>query len=306
MLDPENLRKSAHSIYAVLEKARLQLDCTHSQWADVLELTLPDYARKYLVSRCGELPLFSLLSAVRRLDLSIESVLVKPNSLDFTALKEHVKGNQTYIPERYTSAAFSKKRSFVNSLNYIEKFRGYPTRNVVLRKLQIKEAALFDPDAPISINSMIDMYPHLRACGMQDAQIYHSGLYTMATSKNSPVGKALSKHKKTRDAYEHFFNELTVGIEKNCHYSLSKLEDDYMVVDSISRVDAAEAMKVKHIGSADGCLVRAGVMGGVPALIGNPFVTVVETKCVHRGDSICRFEARFDPNPEQGKVVNFI
>jgi len=86
---------------------------------------------------------------------------------------------------------------------------------------------------------------------------------------------------------------LSSHFDKNVKYRLLRLNDDGCVGEFTPNADVCDSLNVHAPGSSDACLQRCGAITMLPAYAGLPIAQVVETSCIHRGDSSCRVEVRF-------------
>lgn len=284
-----SVEKMAADLNSMQERLRATLGIEHSAWASVLRLTTKEYAK--VLSGKKPLTVLSLFAISERFSLSIE--LMMQNRLDYAAVVEHQAGNLAYLPERYTVAAFSKRRTAVNFLGYIENTYGWRLRSEALRHFQMTEASFSDPDATINVQFLTDLMGFLRKRGLSDKDFFEIGAHSLVTNRKSLLGEALCKKKSPSQVYETMTVELISFFERNCSYRLARLTEDSCVLESHSNSDVASALRVKHLGSVDGCLQRAGILASAPGYIGLPRARVFELTCVHRGDSKCRFKVDF-------------
>lgn len=115
------------------------------------------------------------------------------------------------------------------------------------------------------------------------------------------LGEALRPMKTPAKVYEHMTVDLISFFERNCTYTLTDLDENSCILESRSNRDVAEALRVRHLGSIDGCLQKAGVLSSAPGYIGLPYAHVNESSCVHRGDDVCRFEVNFEKANWRGR-----
>lgn len=285
LIDPEISRLWPSRV----EDLRLATGLDHSEWAEVLRLTPSRYAE--LREGSHKLELASLLSLCEYTHLGIEAFL--KGKYDLKIVSERFSGQQNLLPERYQVAAFSKRRTALYFLDYIEEKHGWRWRNRVLRNLQVSESVFSEPDAPINVQFLTDMMTYLKDQRFHDREFFQVGLHSRIVNQNAPWALALGRFKDPAQAYESLILDLMSQVERNSTYEITQLHEGHCRVESRSIDAVAESLGVKYIGSYEGCRQRAGALACVPGYLHLPYAHVQETLCQHRGDTVCRFEVDF-------------
>jgi hypothetical protein len=282
---------SDHSnpLYATVENLRLATGVTHLQWAEVLRLTASEYER--LKQGHSELSTPSLFSLCQYVDLSVEAILL--GNVDLKAVSERFSGNHDYLPDCYQVAAFSRRRTALYFLDFVESQHGWYWRNRILRHLQVSEALFKSPDSPVNIQFMTDMMGYLKKNGFRDEDFFNVGLNSRIVNQNAPWAIELGRLGDPAQAFESLILDLMSQVERNSTYQITRLGEGQCRVESKSNVDVASALGLKHVSSREGCFQRAGALACVPGYQNLPLARVTETRCEHLGDSVCRFEVDF-------------
>jgi predicted hydrocarbon binding protein/predicted transcriptional regulator len=276
-------------IFRTLEKLRITVGYSHADWADALGLSKPQYASSYLSQKSVHLNNIQNLEPV--INASVETIV--SGQIDWNAVEAHKSGNHSYLPERYMTAAFSRKRTAVTMLNFSDRILGPHFTATLLRNLQIHRSALANPDEFVNVQLGNDILTYIKSYNVGAGFIVGIGKNSTRTNRSSLLGKELSKEKSITRIYERMITELIHLYEKNCSYRLLSLDDNSCVIESKDNPDVAEALKVHHIGSAEICLYKQGILTAMPEYIECPSAVVQETHCVHHGDSSCRFAVDF-------------
>jgi len=263
---------------------------SHAQWASVMGLTQSEYDKTFQGLR--PLSLLSVSLICDSLDITLEGLLV--GELDFDLIRTRYIGQSGRLPERYSVAAFSKRRSIVNFLESLENFRGWEYSEQVRRFFQIDPTALSDLDGSINVLFFRDISAFLRKRGFSDSEFYSIGLFSSVTAADSSFAKVLSTLKTPQAIYEHAFVDLISFHERNHSYKVLELDKTHCKVESKSNQDIARALNVKTLGSRDTCIYRSGVMASTLSLVGLPEAHVHEEACEHNGDASCRFVVQYD------------
>ena len=116
-----------------LETIRSHLNQDIDSWSDTIEV--PGRKYKSMLKRGSSIPLNSLVTISKKLNLSLEAIYA--GAIDYSALIEYYKGNHYYIPQKYNNANYSKKRTSFTIFNFMSKFIGVNVVEGMLRSFQI-------------------------------------------------------------------------------------------------------------------------------------------------------------------------
>jgi hypothetical protein len=281
-----------------LERLRLTLGVSTREWAEILDISVPSYAD--IKEGREEVSLSALENVTREFDLSLESFMA--GDLDFRAAAARFRGDLGYLPERYQIGAFSYRRSALNPLNYVEEFFGWETRLQALRRLQVDEAVFSKLDERISMQFTADLCSYLESLNCHPDEFFAMGAYSVVTNQNSPIPARLQKARSLKELHDIVIHEcLTRFVERNCFYRLASSDSEGCVIEAPVNPELTDALQGRKAGSPHICMYKLGVIAAFPGYVGLPFSSVVETSCVHRGDSVCRYEADFSRATQSAK-----
>lgn len=277
-------------LYSTLESLRVMLDLDHSAWADNLGLTKSDYfkiyhQRKPIAPACIE-------QLAAKLHIGFDGLIT--GRFDRKAVLEHARGNEHYLPEQYTVAAFSKMRSVISILSYVTREFGAHTAYTLLRDLQVQPGNLGQPESPVNYLLILDTLEWLSRTNEMPGHLLKIGAEQVVQNKKSALGAALKDLASPARVYERMVNDFVSLYEKNCSYRIDKLTDTFCVVQSKTLQEAADGLKMTHVGSPLGCMAKAGILAATPGYIDLPHAQVIEKSCVFRGDDVCSFEVNFE------------
>lgn len=277
-------------LYSTIENLRTMLRLNHKQWAPILSMSQKEYFKTYLQRK--ELSIESLKSICHATNVSMDKLML--GNIDYSAAVFYFRGDKEYIPELYTVAAFSRKKTLDNSITYFGDAFGWRSTEIALRHLQIPRTALLKKDMPVNINLMVDLLRFYRTSYCSDSHLYRMGASFLFSNRGTALDKALQKNKKPKEVYEHVAIELMPFFEKNCVYTIEKISDTNCIVKSEGAAEVKELLKSKRIGAQEVCISRTGLMSSLPGFINLPNAQVTEMSCVHRGDSLCRFNINYE------------
>ncbi len=274
-----------------LERLRLTLKMPEKDWLELVGLS----PRAYSDVKAGraQVSIAHLNAVAQDFDLSLESFM--SGDIDFQAVAAKSSGEVGFIPERYRNAAFSFRRSSVNALNYIEEFFGWKVRAQALRRLQVDESVFANPEEKISVRFVSDLCEFLYSRNVTPNDFFSMGAYSVVTYQNSPISARLSRSRDVRELFENMIVEcLPRFVERNYIYSLSRLGPTSCEIKAELNPELVDALNGQKAGNTHFCQNKLGHTAAIPAYLGLPFATVMETTCVHRGDDACRFEVDFE------------
>lgn len=277
-------------IWETVERIRRSLQLSHGAIASLLQMS----PRLYWKYRRRKRPpsLHSFTDFALALRLSVDSVYA--GNIDFRSLRLHFRGKRDYLPERYQCAAFSRRRTSVYLLDYIERFHGWRARDAILRRFQLTEELLSDPDGSINIRFLTDLCKYLRETGVPDHEFVRMGSYSVITNRNTPLGKLFASFRHPYVAYERLFSGL-IGqyYDENFQYRLLRMNSSECLMEARQNQDVASALGLKALGSRQTCDARLGAMLSLPGYLSLPYSKARKLACQHEGDSTCRYFVDF-------------
>jgi predicted hydrocarbon binding protein len=226
-------------------------------------------------------------------------------AIDFGLLASRVRGDAGQFPERYVAGAFSRKRTSINILAYLEDFHSWEMRDQILRQFQMSEAALRDPNEWINVRFLSDLCEYLSKHGFSESALVAMGSYSLITNFDSNLGIEFRKLQSPSEVIENCFGPLVTLYDRNIDYKIAELHEECAVIEARSNRDVLDALKIREIGNTPYCQVKSGVFSSLVGYLGLPFARVEETSCVHRGDEYCRYEIIYEHAAWQNKRNRF-
>lgn len=272
-----------------LERLRLTAGTSSHDWLDILQLSWMDYHQ----IRSGKLP-----PSAKLIERVAEHFHLKPKNIlygkiDYTSLALEFEAKDLVMPERYSKAAFGRKRTSISSIQFVEKYAGWRLRHHALHKLSVSESMLQDPFSPISMKFITDLCGYLHRRQFQKADFFMMGAYSYVFNKNSLIADLFFSIRSPKEAYEFFFNDCMKLFEQNCTYTITKISNTALTLEYITNPDVAAESGIRHLGSTHVCKLKMGVFANIPRYLGLPPAKAKEVACVHWGDDICRHEIIF-------------
>ncbi|MBC7693696.1 MAG: hypothetical protein H7222_18160 [Methylotenera sp.] len=291
--EPHGQLKSARfpqPVEDTLERIRRAAELAGDDWLQVLGLTEKQYLR-LLIERVP-LAARTVESVAARFGLSFESVM--RGDVDYAALSAREKGDHDPLPARFSVGAFSRRRTSIHLLDYVELNHGWRTRSRILRHFQMSEALFKDPDQSININFVTELCEYLSKSGCSTDVMKSMGEHSFVANRKTPLGRLLRSYGTSRMLHEHVFTELiSPYFDKNCIYQLVEISDHHCVVTARPSTEVQDELMQKVIGSTHVCSAKVGSFQSLSGYLGLPFSKVTETDCVHSGAGVCRFHFDF-------------
>ncbi len=113
-------------LWSTIAKIQKTLDLSDTDFSEYLELTLKDFQSHRRLGQSLKLRPMSLLAD--RLDLNLETLIFDSVDCQALAVRRHDSG---HLQERYLVGAFSKRRTVLNFLDYLERYKGLSIRKRV-------------------------------------------------------------------------------------------------------------------------------------------------------------------------------
>jgi hypothetical protein len=278
-----------HRLWNNVEAIQQTLALSDHQIAEVLGMSEPTF--HYNRSR----KMFLNVSSVERFSgithVTLEELFSE--EIDLESVRDRFTRAQNTIPERYAKAAFSKRRTCINVLAYLEFRYGFKFKREILNKFQISESLFLNPDETINIRFLSDLCKELKRLGVDDQALFSMGTFSAVTNYHGPVGQVARSEKSTRDAYERIFTQYMHLFDRNSHYKLISLKDNVARVKVTFTEELKEGLRAKQLANSAFCMVRAGVGCSFPMYFGLPVARLTKDKCIHQGDEYCLHDFDF-------------
>lgn len=219
---------------------------------------------------------------------------LKNDKIDINLLSLHQKGSLDNISKKYSIGAFSKRRTIKHTLNYLKNRIGHFSYDMTERYFQMNKYILAKPDEYINIHFIEDLYDYLatqQKLTMND--FFQMGQHNLLTLQGSHFVKALTEVSHPKFLYRNLIERDVLFLEKNSHYDLLTLTNDTCIFRSNIRQEVSDILKISKVGTPHTCKYREGIFAILPQFLDLAHAHVIETSCVHRGDTYCQFEVDF-------------
>jgi len=266
------------------------------QFCDYLQIS--EEEAQDLGKAVAHLSLFQLDHFCTQIGTSVDHLL--SGKIDFSALKNHQKGPDYLMPERYANGdhQFSIARSISGVQVYLSSFYGSSYFNRLMNRLQLSEHLFSNPQEKISSLISTDLLRELEQDSFSEEQIFKMGLNTFITNRNTELGKIFGECSEPSTTYQKCAESLSAKFELLNHYRIISLSHFSCVIEASQSTEVLEAFKTRKFGIRYTCVFRQGVLASFPGFIGFPFGQIKERKCVFHGDASCIYEISWQDKKE--------
>jgi len=226
-----------------------------------------------------------------RAGLSIDSFF--EGTYDSTQVRKKFFGDDLSLPERYTVAKYSKARTIINCLTFIELKFGTDFKNSVLRTLQLDVRFFDDPERELNINLLRDLCNLLLKLGMKSKDFINMGRMSYQVNRTSTMGEAFGAHKRVDDLMADICENHSVKFDKNFDYFITHKRRDEISIGSRPSERVLEHLSQDEIGSEEICLTKLGVFGSFPLYLNKVNSHALKTKCMRSGDPYYEYTVKF-------------
>lgn len=276
---------SSANLVDTFEHIRCALAFTTERYCSLLHLTSNEYSK--VLSGRMSIPQETIEKLAEQLDLCPQAIL--EGKVDFRVLTAHFSGSPNTLPEKYSSAAYTKVRTSAHLIDSLERRNGWRVVQSILRKLQVNRSIFLNPDQEINIQLGVDLCAWIQSRLGPDV-LFEMGKNSVNANFHSDLGVILQKMESPMDLYERTFPDLANSYyDQYYRYRLMKLTATQCTIQATRNPLVVEKLKTTHFGSTGTCEQKRGVIAAYPKYKGLPCAKVVEILCVHRGDPYCTF-----------------
>lgn len=276
-----------------LESIKNVMQLSDDEFSNSLGLTKSEL-NKFKI-RGATPPLLSVFQIAEKYNFHLEDLLNSQFKLIFN--KNNATSNS--LNQRYTSGAYSKTRPITNILNYVEVNFGERAKINLLRKFQLNEDFISNPNSSVNIHLISDIALYLKDLyNFSNLDFFKMGQRTPYVASNQVITDKLSQYRKIKDMYVHFVEEMSPMFDYNYDYKIKSLNAVEMIIDSIPRSEVLDELEIRQsdFGNNQVCLTRMGVISSVPvARFGkDSFSRVTKVKSLYEGECTNTYRVVFN------------
>jgi len=239
-----------------LEKIKDSLLFDEEQFSKYLGLSLTTY--KNSLDEKAFLPLTCVFELAEKLNFHFEDLL----NVNFK-----IKAQQNSdLLERYSHATYSHTKSIINIINYLEIRRGARAKINLLRKFQLSEEFISNPQNKANIYLISDIVEYLKKTyRFSNEEFMAMGQRTPHATDNSFLKSKLLGHSSVQSMYAQFFDECTHIFDQNCTYKIDSMNQNYAVVSSVPKKEVLEELEIQlsEFGTDAMAITRCGVISSM-------------------------------------------
>ena len=257
--------------------------------AEMMSLTESDFLK---MKTSGEEPkVTSTMGLTRSLNIGFDTLMC--GDIDYKALARQYYGKVDALPEKYAIGAFSRRRLAITVLDFVESRFGLARRALLLRRFQMNEAMLSNPDAEINLCLGGDMIDFLFKVHQDEEMISEIGEYSIVSNQDSPVAKHFSGATSPSEVYEMAVDATSQYFEKNYQWRLKSMKRHGCVIAGKPNPELEGLFEKKYRMNPVACILRKGYFMSFPTYAGFQPSFAFKTACVCAGDPECVLEIQF-------------
>ncbi len=282
------MKKSINtSIWVTIDKIMHTLCWNDAELLERLQITEKQFMHQKKLNLSPSLD--AITNLTESLGISIESLI--NGKIDFQTLLDHASGNLTKLPERYSSAKFSKVRTSIHLLDFIENNLGWSAKKTIYNHFQINESIFENAESTVNFLMPSDICQYIgEKFKAPTSLLYKIGAHSSTVNKNSILARVLSAYKKPKELHENIFTEIVHRFyDKNQIYKILKLTNQYCIVELNFRDEVKDLLKLKTPGNQFACHSIAGSISSLTGYINLPNSKVTKIDCIHQGGCSCKF-----------------
>jgi hypothetical protein len=259
--------------------------------ASMMCLTEHDFV-KYKTKKIP-VPINCSINLCDRLGITLEKLL--SGKVDFMRLRESFYGMSNSLPVRYDFGKFSKVRTVMNILDYIERYHGQEVKAHLLKCLQVSSEFLANPENNMNIFVMKDICNFLeKKMGYDHSDFVSLGYWSYFTHKDSNLGQKLASHRGYEELFDATCNEYCKEFDDNFNYDLIRTTDNSVTLRISETQMATELIGAKTFIDKPMNTVRNAVIASLPLYLGGKPGEIVTHKSRLQGDRYSEISILFN------------
>lgn len=257
---------------------------------DIAEiLNVPTLEFKSKKSALSDLTSFEVLKIAEAFELDIWHLI--NNDFDHQIVKDRFDGKRNTLSSRYTENPFSKKRTQVNILNYLEE-NYFSLADSCYKRFQLNEECFENQDDVISIKFLEDLCDYLQSKKFSYEEFYKMGTNSYEVNKNSPMADVLKKCRSIPELYQFIAEGMSESYDLNFKYQIDSISSGVVKVTEIPSEKSLEANKGK-VGNYTSTVIKSGVIASLPKFINKEEADISITKSAYHDSKYTQFTIEY-------------
>ena len=276
-----------NSYWDTLGMIQQVLGFSSDQMAHRLGMTARNFER-YKINQ-GDLSALSIMEFAKELGVGFESIMT--GQIDYKCLARNHYLHASELPERYQVGALSRRRTVTGILDSVESLFGFERRALLMRRFQINEAMLTDPDAPINLHLALDIAHYFHGLSGDTRILQLFGEHSVLTNQGGQIGDVMKCSRTPLEAYEILiYYVLNRFVERNYEWRILRVTGKSLRVAGIPVDSLRHEMRENAETHRLGCHIRAGFIAAAPRLADFSTFQVKKLSCVSDGSPWCEFD----------------
>lgn len=273
----------ANIFWGNLERVRNTLLLNEFEFAEYLDVSEEFYKTRR--KRQHFLPVYCLHQLASVYGFLFEDLL--KSDFDVSSII-NIDNSSNTLGERYSYATFSTTIPILNIINYIESEKGISVKVDVFKRFGLSSTFFNDPTLKTNLHLISDINFYLKTYhGLQDMEFRLMGEQFVKTMSRTKLETPFKEARTLQEIISIFIEDISVQLDQNYHYQISKLTEDFAVIDSIPRKRLIEELGVPAdlISNEVTCLTKMGLMASVTSLYNGTKAKVTKIDSLFSGGS---------------------
>lgn len=264
-----------------IQKIQDILALKNAEVAELLELSSLEYVTSKL--KRGPIDLQRMDAFLDRVGMSLDTFF--EGHFDKDQIQNFYYGELDSLPARYDFAKYSKARTIINCLTYIELKYGPELKNSIVRSLNMDIRFFEDPERVLNIKLLKDLCVILKNFGLTDQDFVDMGRMSHYTNKSDKLGQILSSHRNMEDMMHDICDRHSTSFDQNFEYFVTGKDEGEISIGFKPTEYVLEHLGHFEIVSDQVCLTKRGVFSAFPLYLDYDKSYVKKTKCMLEGDN---------------------
>ena len=277
--------------WSTLHRISVMLDISYNKIAEMMEMSPARYAALRRTRK--DPPVSSAMALGKRLNIGFDALVM--NNFDYKVMARQYAGNLIDMPERYVENALSRKRTVITFLDFIEENFGIAQRGLILRKFQMTEAMLADPQELINVRFAVDLTNYLMDYYQNPYLLKHMGQYSAQRNTSHEAIQEFRDVLSAEEIFERAFQGFVPKyLERNFSWRILQMDEKSCIVEGVPTEEFLATPNAGELLTTNVCAIRTGILSYMPNYAKLGSARVEHTECVAQGAHSCKFHIHYD------------
>lgn len=269
-----------------LNEIQAMLALKDSELSELFELSFEEFSLLKLNNKSIELQRMDVF--LDRIGMDLDSFF--EGKFEKNQLQNFYYGPIDHLPARYNFAKFSKARTIINCLAYIEIKYGIEFKNSIVRSLNIDIRFFEDPERVMNTRLLRDLCATLKKYGLTDQDFLAMGRMSYHTNREGKLGAILRTHRNMGDLMEDMCENYSSYFDQNFDYFITGKDKGEIFIGFRPTEHALEYLRYNEMVTNQVCFTKQGVFETFPRYLDYENSIVEKTKCMLEGNSYYEYK----------------